>query len=84
MINKDKVEFRKDIRYILFRYYTLIVALLAGLFTVINYLNKRPVVNIVTGLGVGLFCLLIYFRLSYPLQHYFYEPYFLHVLRPMY
>lgn len=61
MKNTDKIAFKQDIRYILFRYYTLIVALLAGLFTLINYLNKRPVVNIVTGLGVGLFCLLIYF-----------------------
>ncbi len=49
-----------DIRYTLFRQYTLIGVLVSLIFAVVNVVNKRPLVNIITGLAVAAICYVFY------------------------
>lgn len=53
-----------DIRYKLFRSYTLISIILSLTFAAINAFNRRPFINILTGLIVAGICSLIYFMSS--------------------
>ncbi|MCH4888426.1 GGDEF domain-containing protein [Acidaminobacter sp. JC074] len=57
----NTLELNNDIRHRLFRSYALICVILGLLFTVINAINKRPMINILTGIFIALVCGLIYF-----------------------
>lgn len=47
----------KDIRFLLFNSYLVIIAVLGIIFGVINAINKRPMVNVATGFIVSAICI---------------------------
>lgn len=57
MLN-HKIE--KDIRYILFNAYLIITSVLGFVFAIIHAINHRPLINILTGLIIGVIALVMY------------------------
>ncbi len=64
-----ELQIDADIRYILFKRYLQIVALLSSIFTIVHLINKRPLSNILIAAFVALFCIGLYILSNY-FNHY--------------
>lgn len=50
----------RDFRYAVFRAYTIVSVVLGFAFGIVHLINRRPLVNVATAFGAGLFCLALF------------------------
>ncbi len=56
----EKMQIEKDIRYTLFNWYITFIGVLGLVFMIVNAINRRPLVNVLTGLIITLLCIFWY------------------------